>query len=150
MTTKRLWSYSQIRRWVGVLEYQPRELCGVQLLRQCSERAWPEHQGVEPVPTGTLKWCTATPEGIADPEGIVEWCDESLNIECQVDTKDVKLTIRTAWIHAVDRVVLGKSTSQSKSIKQHYSIWTTSIQYIVFHANQYNLCNLTLDLFLYF
>ena len=105
MTTKRLWSYSQIRRWVGVLEYQPRELCGVQLLRQCSERAWPEHQGVEPVPTGTLKWCTATPEGIADPEGIVKWCDESLNIECQVDTKDVKLTIRTAWIHAVDRTV---------------------------------------------
>ena len=48
------------------------------------------------MPTGTLKWCTTTPEGIADPEGIVKWCDESLNIECQVDTKDVKLTIRTA------------------------------------------------------
>ena len=79
-----------------LLEYQLRELCGVQPLRRCSERARPNHQGVEPVPTGTLKWCTTTPEGIADPEGIVEWCDESLNIECQVDTKDVKLTIRTA------------------------------------------------------
>ena len=48
------------------------------------------------MPTGTLKWCTTTPEGIGAPEGIVMWCDESLNIECQVDTKDVKLTIRTA------------------------------------------------------
>ena len=48
------------------------------------------------MPTGTLKWCTTTPEGIAALEGIVEWCDESLNIECQVDTKDVKLTVRTA------------------------------------------------------
>ena len=50
------------------------------------------------MPTGTLKRCTTTPEGIAIPEGIVEWRDESLNIECQVDTKIVKLTISTACI----------------------------------------------------
>jgi hypothetical protein len=85
-----LWSF------VLLLEYQLRELCGVQPLRQCSKRAWPKHQDVEPVPTGTLKWCTTIPKGILIPEGIIKWCDESLNIECQVDTKIVKLSIRTA------------------------------------------------------
>ena len=55
------------------------------------------------MPTGALKWCTTTPEGIAAPEGIVMWCDESLNIECQVDILDVKLSIRIVGIHAVDR-----------------------------------------------
>ena len=68
------------------------------------------------MPTGTLTWCTTTPEGIGAPEGIVMWCDESLNIECQVDILDVKLSIRIVGIHAVDRDQVQRS-SFNKSIK---------------------------------